>query len=148
MAQAAESGQRDEDQGETIRILMTGGKRLSALVTGLWTLARAEIHQVHSGKEAIQLLAVKPFQLVVIDEVLDDMSGVELARQVACQQPFVNCVLVDGGPHKRFHEKTEGLGVLMQLPSPPQMADTQKIVHHLSRIGHHGGAGLATGSMS
>lgn len=117
-----------------IRILMAGGERLVSLATGLWTLAEAEIHKAGSGKEVMDLLAEKPFELVVIDEELGDMSGIELARQVAYRQPFVNCILVDSEPHEIFHEKTEGLGVLMQLPSPPDMADAKTILHHLATI--------------
>lgn len=118
-----------------ILLVSREGERLASLAAGLWTLAESQIFQARSRSEAIELLQEEGIELVVIDEQLTDMSGLDLAKMVARKHPFVNCILVDNQSPEIFHEQTEGLGVLMQLPSPPEMADAKSIMTHLAAIG-------------
>lgn len=119
-----------------IRIMLASREkdRLAHLAAGLRTLAESEIHQAGSKGAVLALLEEGQVDLVVIDEELADMNGLQLARLIARQYPFVDCVLIDDTEQSAFHEKTEGLGVLMQLPSPPEMADAKSIIAHLAAI--------------
>lgn len=122
--------------GEPLKIILASdaSQRLASLAAGLRTDAGAELYQAESTGEVMELLNVESIELVIIDEALSDMQGMELARLLAEQQPFVNCILVSRLPADEFHERTEGLGVLMQLPSPPEMESARSIVTHLSAI--------------
>lgn len=135
--QSRKNSNHDAAPARPMQIMLVSRERerLASLASGLWTLAETEIHQASSRTEVMELLQEKGIALVVIDEQLTDMSGLDLAKMVARQHPFVNCILVDGQPPEIFHEQTEGLGVLMQLPSPPEMADAKSIMTHLTAIG-------------
>jgi DNA-binding NarL/FixJ family response regulator len=80
------------------------------------------------------MLREKNLGLVIVDEELADAPGIELVRLVARNHPFVHCVLVSRLPAEEFHELTEGLGVLMQLSSPPQLSEAKAILAQLSAV--------------
>ena len=124
------------EPAQSLSILMAGqeNERFSLLATGLWTMTEVSLQQVHSGEEVIQRLTDGLVDLLIIDETLADMSGLALTRTVARRFPFVNCMLVSDLPAAAFHEATEGLGVLLQLPSPPQMETAMTIKSHLDTI--------------
>lgn len=120
----------------SLRILLASGQneRFSLLAAGLWTSAEVLLHQVSSEEEVLQILAGSDVDLVIVDERLADCSGLDLVRRLARCHPFVNCMLVSALHGEQFHESTEGLGVLMQLPSPPRMETARSIVEHLATI--------------
>ncbi len=89
---------------------------------------------VDSGAAALDRLMETPVELVVIDEALPDMSGRDLAQQVAVRCPLSGVALVSGMPPEEFHEATEGLGVLAQLPSNPGREDARHLLNKLSHI--------------
>ena len=57
--------------------------------------------------------------MVVVGEELTDMRPVELVANLVRIRPTINCAMVSALGHDEFHEATEGLGVLMQLPPNP-----------------------------
>lgn len=122
--------------GGLLRIMLAGGarQRLAPLATGLFMNTEAELHQAASSTEAMTLLREKLIGLVIVDEELSDAPGIELVRMVARNHPFVHCVLVSRLPAEDFHELTEGLGVLMQLSSPPQLSEAKAILAQLSAV--------------
>lgn len=132
----------DTRQEQYLRILLaSGGKeRLAQLAVGLWTLTSCVVDRAASTGEVLARLAEGQVDLVVIDHQLADLSGLDLAKDVARLYPFVNCIMVDDSDPAEFHEKTEGLGILMQLPNPPEMGDAKSILTHLRIIGEMGQA--------
>ncbi len=119
-----------------MKIMLAGNaaERLAPLAAGLWNEVEPELFQAESCSDVLDLLAARSIELVVIDEDLADMKGVDMARILAEKHPFVNCMLVSSLPADDFHEVTEGLGVLMQLPSPPDMGVASEVLSHLSEI--------------
>ena len=87
-----------------------------------------------SGDRALAAISAEVFDLLVADEILEDMSGIELIKSVAAKHPLLNCALVSSLPHKEFHEATEGLGILMQLPPQPGMDAADQLLSHLNKI--------------
>ena len=79
-------------------------------------------------------VAEAPVDLVVADETLDDMTGEALARKLVAANPLINCALVSALAPKAFHEATEGLGILMQLPPAPQQSDGEELMARLNQI--------------
>lgn len=114
--------------------------RLAELAMGLWTLMDCELHRMSRCDEILAMLENGTVSLVVIDEKLEDVSGLELAKEIAHHHPFVNSVMVDGTDPDAFHEKTEGLGILHQLPDPPEMVDAKSIVSRLRLVSAGGQA--------
>ncbi len=91
--------------------------------------ARAE-----SGAGALSMMREGAFDLLVADEALGDMTSVELIEKVVSENPMMNCSAVSSLPAKDFHEATEGLGVMMQLPVQPDRKDAEKLIDTLKSI--------------
>ena len=87
-----------------------------------------------SGSNAIVKIAEGPFDLVVTDENLSDMTGLELIEKVISRKPMVNCAAVTSLLPADFHEASEGLGVLMQLPVRPGHEQAKKLLSRLKTI--------------
>ena len=94
----------------------------------------ASISWATSGRQALEMLAETAVDLVLTDETLGDMSGLEfVSRQIAIN-PMTNCAAVSSLSPKAYHEASEGLGILMQLPPGPGPADGQRLMAHLNQI--------------
>ena len=93
--------------------------RFFSFSEALKALIDADIHWADSGKDAlIRAGSIIPL-LVVIDEILPDMTGMELGRELLNVNALINTALVSRlSPHD-FHEVSEGLGILVQLPESP-----------------------------
>ena len=92
-------------------------------------IARAE-----SGGSALTFIADTAFDLVVTDETLDDMSGLDFAKKLVSQNPFANCAAISRLSSEDFHEVSEGLGLLMQLPPQPGAEHAQQLLTHYAKI--------------
>ena len=87
-----------------------------------------------SGRKALDKVSNQVFDLVVTDEKLPDMNGFEFARNLIAVNLMVNCAAVSRLSSEAFHETTEGLGLLMQLPLEPDEKDAKRLIRNLKRI--------------
>jgi len=87
-----------------------------------------------SGAEALQLIQEHIFDLIIVDEELRDMTGLQLIRELIKVNPLIDCVAVSSLSEKDFHEASEGLGVLMRLPVNPQKKDADLLIKKLRKI--------------
>ena len=87
-----------------------------------------------SGSTAIAKLTEGNFDLVVTDENLGDMTGLEFIEKVISTKPMVNCAAVSSLLPADFHEASEGLGILMQLPVRPDQEQAEKLLRQLKNI--------------
>ena len=88
-----------------------------------------------TGSTGLALLAGRSMDLVIVDERLDDMSGIAFVGRLVKINPLVNTAIVGSLAEEAFHEATEGLGVLMQLPPRPTEADAEALLAELAKIG-------------
>ncbi|MDY6830353.1 MAG: hypothetical protein SWC96_00685 [Thermodesulfobacteriota bacterium] len=75
-----------------------------------------------------------PLDLVVVDERVEGADGLECIKTMVTRNPFLNCAAVGTRSPEDFHEASEGLGVLMQIPPVPGEAHARKLIDHLSAI--------------
>ena len=87
-----------------------------------------------TGDQALETLRAQAADLVVIDETLPDMTGLEFIGRLVALNPMINCALVSSLSKADYHEASEGLGVLMQLPPRPSQADAKRLMTHLNQI--------------
>ncbi len=87
-----------------------------------------------NGSVALSMVADKSFDLVVPDEKLGDMTGLKFAEKLIKLNPMINCAVVSSLSPKDFHEASEGLGLLMQLPVRPEQGDAGELLNHLENI--------------
>ena len=118
-----------------IKILIAGRDKASLpdLNAGL---AESDVHitRADSGSTGMSLICETSFDLVVTDENLGDMTGLEFIRKIVAKNPMVNCAAVSSLAPGDFHEASEGLGILMQLPVKPGKEHAEMLLDHLKKI--------------
>lgn len=108
--------------------------RFSLLVDRLRREQGVELVPAATGVAGLAHLKEKTVDLVIVDEQLDDMSGIDFVKQLVLVNPLVNTAIVGSLSKAEFHEATEGLGVLMQLPPYPQGSDGEALLAVLAKI--------------
>ena len=118
-----------------INILLAGEnlKSRSAFKAAL-NAQNAKTTCLDSGVRALAAVDQRHFDLLVADEELGDMSGFELIRATVTRDPILNCALASALAPDAFHEASEGLGVLMQLPVEPGPEDAARLLERLAEI--------------
>ena len=118
-----------------MQILLAGGN-LASMSVFKTTLEEsgARVTCLDSGQQTLDAVSEKKFDLLVADETLEDMSGLELIESVIMSQPMLNCAAVSSLSKEDYHEASEGLGVLMQLPSAPGREEADALMKHLNKI--------------
>jgi DNA-binding NarL/FixJ family response regulator len=93
-----------------------------------------EVFWAESGQSALKMLGNTPSDLVVVDENLGDMTGIEFMKKLLQINPMINCAAVSLLAPEDFHEASEGLGVLMQLPVSPGELDAENLLQRLKDL--------------
>jgi len=106
---------------------------MSALKAGL-EKKNVQTAWAESGSYALSMIAERDFDLVVTDDNLGDMTGLEFIKTLVALKPMVNCAAVSSLLPDEFHEASEGLGVLMQLPVNPGGEYAEDLLEHLKKI--------------
>ena len=97
---------------------------------------KAEIFRANSGNDALGMIADKTINLVISDESLEDMTGLEFAKKLVSMNPMVDCAVVSSLSSEDYHEASEGLGLLMQLPVQPEKRHIEQLLLHVNKIIH------------
>ncbi len=87
-----------------------------------------------SGNKALAILSTASIDLVVTDEELGDMSGLELAFRLLSVNPLINCVVLSSLSPEEYHEAGEGLGLMAQLPVQPDENQAEEILERLKGL--------------
>ena len=72
--------------------------------------------------------------LVVTEEKLGDMTGLEFAGRLLSLNPMINCASVSSLSHEKFHDVSEGMGVMAQLPTKPRKENAEELLQRLRYI--------------
>jgi len=107
---------------------------LSELASALKEYDDLELLTTESGEKALAMVSESAVDLVVTDEELGDMIGLEFARRLISLNPMINCATVSGLEPERFHEVSEGLGLMDQLPTRPGKEDAERLLRNLRLI--------------
>jgi two-component SAPR family response regulator len=118
-----------------MKVLLVSSERanFSNLENAL-TENEAVVTRVRSGQDVILEIADRPYDLVIADEHLSDMTGLELARKAVLINPMVNFSVVSRLSQEDFHEASEGLGILMQLSVDPGSEEADILLKNLKSI--------------
>ena len=116
-------------------LLVTANKgAFTDFASALSTHADVELTWAESGGMAMDRVADTAVDLVVADEDLGDMRGLELAYKVISVNPMINCAVTSDLSHEDFHEASEGLGLLEQLPLQPGAEQADALLEQLKKI--------------
>ena len=112
----------------------SGGNSLANLAETLAEIEALNVSVVASAAQVFAEIETGRTDVVIIDDEVEGMSGLECIREVVRRNPFINCALVSQLYPDEFHKATEGLGVFMQLPWFPGKEEAEKIYSHLAKI--------------
>jgi len=87
-----------------------------------------------TAQEALAILSLENFDLVITHEQLQDMSGHDFIEAVLFKNAMINSVVLSTLSHDDFHDSYEGLGVLMQFSPMPDEKQAQDLLDHIDRI--------------
>ncbi|MCG6973384.1 MAG: response regulator [Desulfobacterales bacterium] len=93
-----------------------------------------EMSWAATGQEGLTILSETPVDLVIVDDSVGDMTGIEFMKKLLSINPMINCAAVSPLSHEAFHEASEGLGVLAQLPVAPGKPDAENLLKHLKDL--------------
>jgi len=116
-------------------LLVTRRKEtLSEFIFALESRDDVDFSWVESGEKALNRVKEAPFDLLVADEKLADMTGLQLASRVVMLNPMINCAAISSLSAKDFHEASEGLGLMAQLPPKPGAEQAKDLLGRLKEI--------------
>ena len=118
----------------TILLVCSNKENFAEFVSELKDQWYGTIEWAKSGGEALEAIRKTAPDLVIAGEILDDTTGLGFLRKLVAVNPLINCTLVSGLSSEDFHEATEGLGVLMQLPPTPGKEDAKRLLEHVGKI--------------
>jgi len=93
-----------------------------------------ELSRAATGKEALEAISGNPVDLVVVNENIGDMTGIEFMKKLLPINPMINSAAVSSLSPEEFHEASEGLGVLMQLPVDPGKFEAEDLLKRLKNL--------------
>ncbi len=93
-----------------------------------------QVYYARSSETALKMIKDNAIDLVITDEEVGDMSGLDFARKLISSNPMTNCAVMSSLPEKEFHEASEGLGLMNHLPLKPKRSDAEDVLKNLRRI--------------
>ncbi|MHC1700420.1 MAG: hypothetical protein AB9900_05485 [Humidesulfovibrio sp.] len=106
-----------------ILIVTRRALELTAFADALAKGTGAQLRFTDGWVNAQATLKTVPPAFVVLDEGLRGGPPLELAKKLIQVNAMVNIVVVSPLPPEDFHEASEGLGLLAQVPVNPTAAD-------------------------
>ncbi len=114
-----------------ILIITQHADRFTKLADGLTTPKTHEVIWADS-LEAARTAASGLVDLIIIDENLDGRSCMSIAKDMISVNAMAHLALVSALSSDEFHEASEGLGVLGNLPSHPDKKDADRLLNALA----------------
>lgn len=93
-----------------------------------------ELFWMSTGQEALEAISDNPVDLVIVNENIGDMTGIEFMNKLLPINPMINCAAVSPLSSEDFHEASEGLGVLAQLPVNPGEFEAEDLLKRLKDL--------------
>lgn len=72
--------------------------------------------------------------LIIIDEKVEGRSGPDIAKDMIRVNAMANLALVSSLSPEDFHEASEGLGIMAQLPPCPDEKDAERLLSILTAL--------------
>lgn len=121
------------------RVLFVSGQteKRKEIESGFRAYPEVNLYMAETLEQAESTMISNRFglgDLVILDERIDGRSAIDASRDIVLKNAFVSLVLINDLPRDRFHEMTEGLGILAQFPSRPSAADFETLMHQWDAV--------------
>jgi two-component SAPR family response regulator len=122
--------------GQMISLLLAGQEEgnLSGLSNLLGQDDHVSVLRADSCEVALDLIHYQKVNFVIVDEQFDNITGLQFVKELVAVNPMINCALVSSMTPEDFHEATEGLGIMAQLPTPPGEKQVEDLMQRLQKI--------------
>lgn len=119
-----------------LHILLVSARQeaLRFLADGLAADVEVRLEKVGSGADALQRMRTSPPQLTIIDFELPDWEPLRLVQELLRVNAMVNTAVISSLGDKEFHDVSEGLGILVQLPLMPNSGDAVELLRRLRQV--------------
>lgn len=87
-----------------------------------------------SGESALNKATGATIDLVIADEIIGDMTGLDFAARLVTVNPMINCAVISQLSPEKYHQESEGFGVLAQLPFHPGAEHANSLLQQLRDI--------------
>ena len=114
-----------------ILIVTQHADKFSKLSKGLSAEKINDIIWANSVKAA-RSAAFGLMDLIIIDDNLDESSGLSIAKDLIRVNALAQLALVSELSPEEFHEASEGLGILAKLPPYPDGNDAERLLNALA----------------
>jgi DNA-binding response OmpR family regulator len=94
----------------------------------------AEIQWAHDSETAFSKVASHPPDLVIVDAYIGEVNGLDWIRRLISVNAFIQTAAVSRLTHEDFHETSEGLGIMVQLPPRPGKTDARRVLAIISKF--------------
>jgi CheY-like chemotaxis protein len=119
---------------ENLLLVSSERTSLSDLALALEKDRDVDVSWAKSGLEALKSVSGSAFDLVITEETLADMTGLQFAGKLLSVNPMIHCVSVNTLPQEEYDEKSEGLGLMDPLPDRPGESDAERLLRDLRQI--------------
>ena len=117
-----------------ILLVTSQENNFTEFLDGLTGEETVKIVQAASSEEALAGLSANTPDLVIIDEIVDGTPGLKIARDILMKNAMLNQVLVSSLSPEEFHEASEGLGIMAQLPPKPEASQAKTVLKILGEM--------------
>lgn len=117
-----------------ILIVTSQKEKFSPFIDALTREAGVETILSESADAAIESVSADKPSLVVIDETVGETPGLKIARNILMKNAMVNQAVVSSLTPEEFHEASEGLGIMAQLPPTPDAASAKMLLDTLKMM--------------
>lgn len=120
---------------QQIVLLITSRKDQLEVFTGaLRADADIELITIDSAEESIEAAVRLVPVLAVVDQEVDGVSGLEIVQRLLEVNAFIYTAVLTDMDEALFHERSEGLGVLADLPLLPNEKDAADLLAKLRQV--------------
>jgi len=117
-----------------ILIVTSENQKFTGFADALARESGAQILRADSVEAALDSVSTAKPTLVVIDETVGGIPGLNIARSILMKNAMVNQAIVSPLSPEEFHEASEGLGIMAQLPPSPDAASAKMMLDLLGKM--------------
>lgn len=114
----------------TLSIILISERQnqLSDFTDTLQRDGEVDLIAVPTFEEAILMIARQDPALIVVDEQVGNLAGLDLVRRLIEVNAFINTAVFSALSEEEFHRHSEGLGILARLPIQPEKKDARRLL--------------------
>jgi DNA-binding NtrC family response regulator len=115
-------------------LLVTNDRESWKEFTGFLAREGVNLDQADSGQSALEMAEKGNYALMIADENIEDYPPLKLVSDLLKVNPMINTAVVSNLSEHDFHEASEGLGILLQLPVHPGKDEAALVVARTRRV--------------